>query len=246
MVRDLATPPRVPRWSSPTPSWWPRPRGHARARRLPQRPVRADPSTRRRPTTVREVPLLIVPPTINKFYIADLAPGRSLVEHLVGGRPAGLPDLLAQPGRAARDWGAGRLRRRPCWPRWTRSRRSPGSPHRGRSGLCSGGMHHHDAAGPPRRHRRVRSGSRRCRFAGHRARPDPGRDRWARSPTSAPPPRPTTRSTRRVTWTAQRWPRCSPGCGPTTWCGTTGSTTTCWASPRRRSTSCPGTPTRPG
>jgi len=32
---------------------------------------------------VREIPLLIVPPTINKFYAIDLAPGRSLVEHLV-------------------------------------------------------------------------------------------------------------------------------------------------------------------
>ena len=36
-----------------------------------------------RPTTetVRAVPLLMVPPTINKFYVADLAPGRSIVEH---------------------------------------------------------------------------------------------------------------------------------------------------------------------
>ena len=31
---------------------------------------------------VRPVPLLIVPPTINKFYVADLAPGRSLAEYL--------------------------------------------------------------------------------------------------------------------------------------------------------------------
>ena len=38
---------------------------------------------RYRPSTenVRSVPLLMVPPTINKFYIADLAPGRSIVEH---------------------------------------------------------------------------------------------------------------------------------------------------------------------
>ena len=38
-----------------------------------------------RPTTgeVYETPLLIVPPTINKFYVVDLAPGRSLVEYLV-------------------------------------------------------------------------------------------------------------------------------------------------------------------
>ena len=38
-----------------------------------------------RPQTdhVREVPLLIAPPTINKYYALDLAPGRSLVEYLV-------------------------------------------------------------------------------------------------------------------------------------------------------------------
>jgi polyhydroxyalkanoate synthase subunit PhaC len=39
-----------------------------------------------RPQTeqVREAPLLIVPPTINKFYALDLAPGRSMIEYLVG------------------------------------------------------------------------------------------------------------------------------------------------------------------
>ena len=39
-----------------------------------------------RPQTerVHELPMLLIPPTINKYYILDLAPGRSLVEHLVG------------------------------------------------------------------------------------------------------------------------------------------------------------------
>ena len=52
-----------------------------------------------RPTTeeVYETPLLIVPPTINKYYILDLAPGRSLVEYLARPGSAGVRDLLAQP-----------------------------------------------------------------------------------------------------------------------------------------------------
>jgi polyhydroxyalkanoate synthase subunit PhaC len=33
---------------------------------------------------VRQIPLLIVPPTINKFYVVDLARGRSLAEYLAG------------------------------------------------------------------------------------------------------------------------------------------------------------------
>ncbi len=36
-----------------------------------------------RPSTerVREVPLLFIPPTINKYYILDISPGRSIAEH---------------------------------------------------------------------------------------------------------------------------------------------------------------------
>jgi polyhydroxyalkanoate synthase len=32
---------------------------------------------------VREVPLLFIPPTINKYYVLDLAPGRSMTEYLL-------------------------------------------------------------------------------------------------------------------------------------------------------------------
>jgi polyhydroxyalkanoate synthase subunit PhaC len=40
-----------------------------------------------RPQTeqVREIPMLVVPPTINKYYALDLAPDRSLIEYLVRG-----------------------------------------------------------------------------------------------------------------------------------------------------------------
>ena len=33
--------------------------------------------------TVRQVPLLMVPPVINKYYIMDIAPGRSMIEYFV-------------------------------------------------------------------------------------------------------------------------------------------------------------------
>ncbi len=36
-----------------------------------------------RAEAVREVPVLVVPPMINKYYIADLAPGRSMIQHFL-------------------------------------------------------------------------------------------------------------------------------------------------------------------
>jgi len=60
-----------------------------------------------RPVTpaVRQVPLLLVPPVINKFYVMDLAPGRSMVEYLVG---QGLQVFMLSwrnPQSEQADWG---------------------------------------------------------------------------------------------------------------------------------------------
>ncbi len=47
---------------------------------------------------------MAIPPQINKYYISDLAPGRSLIEHMVG---AGVPYFTVSwrnPTAAQRDW----------------------------------------------------------------------------------------------------------------------------------------------
>jgi polyhydroxyalkanoate synthase subunit PhaC len=83
LLRDLTTPPRVPqmvdsssfqvgRNVAVTP-------GSVILRTEELELIQYRPQTER----VREVPLLIVPPTINKYYALDLAPDRSLVEYLV-------------------------------------------------------------------------------------------------------------------------------------------------------------------
>jgi polyhydroxyalkanoate synthase subunit PhaC len=58
------------------------------------------------PTTaeVWKVPVFIVPPQINKFYIWDLAPGRSIVEHLVGQGHLVFVVSWRNPSDAQADW----------------------------------------------------------------------------------------------------------------------------------------------
>jgi poly(3-hydroxyalkanoate) synthetase len=60
-----------------------------------------------RPQTprVRRVPLLVVAPTINKYYIVDLAPGRSLVEYLVASGQQVFVVSWRNPDARHRDWG---------------------------------------------------------------------------------------------------------------------------------------------
>jgi polyhydroxyalkanoate synthase len=81
-TRDMAAPPRVPSMVEPdafevgvdlavTP-------GSVVLRTPVFELIQYRPGT----AAVREVPLLVVPPVINKFYVMDLAPGRSMAEYL--------------------------------------------------------------------------------------------------------------------------------------------------------------------
>ncbi len=58
------------------------------------------------PTTaeVGQRPMLVVPPQINKYYILDLAPGRSLFEHLVSEGHQVFAISWRNPGPEHRDW----------------------------------------------------------------------------------------------------------------------------------------------
>ena len=105
MVSDLAAPPRVPSMVEPdaftvgedlavTP-------GAVVFRSPVFELIRYRPST----PQVRAVPLLMVPPTINKYYIADLAPGRSIVEHYVAGGQQVFMMSWRNPDARHADWG---------------------------------------------------------------------------------------------------------------------------------------------
>src|SRR5713226_10073317 len=58
------------------------------------------------PTTERvyRYPLLIVPPMINKYYITDLAPGRSMAEYLIGRGQQLFTISWRNPDARHRDW----------------------------------------------------------------------------------------------------------------------------------------------
>ena len=105
LLRDFATPPRVPSMVEPD--------AFTVGEDLAATPgavvFRTDvfELIQYRPTTetVRTVPLLMVPPTINKFYVADLAPGRSIVEHYVSAGQQVFMMSWRNPDARHADWG---------------------------------------------------------------------------------------------------------------------------------------------
>jgi len=58
--------------------------------------------------TVYAASLLLVPPTINKFYVLDLAPGRSMIEYFVGQGQQVFVMSWRNPDARHRDWGLDR------------------------------------------------------------------------------------------------------------------------------------------
>src|SRR6201992_1697537 len=54
---------------------------------------------------VREIPLLMVPPVINKYYIMDIAPGRSMIEYFVQQGQQVFVISWRNPQARHRDWG---------------------------------------------------------------------------------------------------------------------------------------------
>lgn len=54
---------------------------------------------------VRSIPLLMVPPVINKFYIMDIAPGRSMIEYFVQQSQQVFVISWRNPQARHRDWG---------------------------------------------------------------------------------------------------------------------------------------------
>jgi poly[(R)-3-hydroxyalkanoate] polymerase subunit PhaC len=104
LASDMSSPPRIPTMVKPdafqvgkdlacTP-------GAVVARTEVCELIQYQPST----PTVYRIPLLMVPPMINKYYITDLAPGRSMLEYFVSQGHQVFVVSWRNPGKEARHW----------------------------------------------------------------------------------------------------------------------------------------------
>jgi polyhydroxyalkanoate synthase subunit PhaC len=104
-LRDVARPPRIPSMVDPSPYRVGEniavTAGAVVARTDLYELIQYRPQTER----VLRVPLVIVPPMINKYYALDLAPGRSMVEYLVQQGVQVFVLSWRNPDARQRDWG---------------------------------------------------------------------------------------------------------------------------------------------
>jgi len=88
---------------------------------------------------VRQYPLLMVPPVINKYYVLDLAPGRSLVEYLLREGQQVFVISWRNPDARHRDWGLD-VYGQAILDAITAIEDISGSPRTNVLGTCSGGI----------------------------------------------------------------------------------------------------------
>ena len=157
--------------------------------------------------------MLVVPPTINKFYVLDLAPGRSMMEHLVAEGQQVFAMSWRNPTARHASWGLDTYVHAVI-EAMDAVREIADVDHTGVFAACSGGIIASMAAAYLAATGRedelasltlavtvldqTRAGTAQAVV-----------DRVARTPRSRC-------RAGSATWTATCWPRCSRGCGPTT------------------------------
>ena len=139
MVRDLASAPRIPRMVDPDAHVVGRDLGVTPGHVVFRNPLIELIEYTPQSTKVREVPLLIIPPTINKFYVVDLSPGRSLVEHLVKAKQHVFMLSWRNPDSDGAEWGTDAYGEA-IIEALDAVEKISGSPQTALLGLCSGGM----------------------------------------------------------------------------------------------------------
>ena len=190
---------------------------------------------------VYTVPLLMVPPVINKFYIMDIAQDRSMVEYFLRQGHQVFAISWRNPTTEHRSWdcdtyGQAILDAIDVTRRITRS----DSAHVQAS--CSGGIltamtaAHLSAIGEADR---LASLTLMVTVL------DQTKAGVAAAIGEEEAKLAIAQSARKGYLDGRTLARCSHGFAPPIWCGATGSTTTCKAARRRRSTCCSGTPTPP-
>jgi polyhydroxyalkanoate synthase len=104
-VRDMSSPPRIPSMVDETAFQVGRDLALTPGAVVARTPVFELIQYRPQTERVRERPLLLVPPMINKYYIADLAPGRSMLEHAIQQEQTTFAMSWRNPDQRHADWG---------------------------------------------------------------------------------------------------------------------------------------------